>query len=815
MTSATSPINGHVKKSILFLNHYLPADKGTLWVTPNEMRDRLVHCGVYHSLTVDMVTNALRRSNNGEKILWKNEFGKVVYYVPSIYPKSSEQPNAQRFKAKGGREQRIQINPERNYFKSCADAKHHLERVNNALDELAEVEEERQQPDSEAPEEETQRQDTETSEEEMQQPVSETSEPETNVDVDFEHNMDMQMEQNVQREREPLIQQRESADLWQGPEISPLNSNIFMDCNKMDDFIRHATCHSAQCGMQLKLIERDTKQGAAVKQVWICPVCNKKLCLLNTNMVKTAVVDRDRKFSRMQPEINLRLAGSFGVGINMRKTLSFVGGKLGIKTPNPKSMMNLNKKVRGAINNVFEERIIENRREHNEMTRNAEGYEGDLKWKDKNGRTHSTCQSNTSQDGAGCKRSYGNKHNGKQAAFVVNSSVTRKPLFLKTSQTSCVRCTVALNKRIKAHEKGTGKVVTIDQYSQFSSDHKGHCFRNSNINPASAEYHLAADAARDLLLDEAGEYRGDELAIFCRRISADNDTRAPKNAIQEQVNIIGKAAEDKGEHNPDQGHTVKNANNKFYKTRDQNPSMGGARCVSNVRIKSFHTDLRKAIVECTNEGNNAAAQAKCLKQMYATIPHHSGDHSQCFQEKCCTYLKVKNANPAWTEEEVETEAAMRSLRHRGEYMSIGMKARKILEDVVKSMFNEKSIGRIAAGGCSNASEALFGTIVMFSEGKRLNLDQTDGWKAMAELAVCITGQGNRDKTHRQLSALLGIELTAAEIASLEKQAKKNEQDRKRLNGESAKNQRTKTSLMRAKVMGKDSSKKESYRSAQA
>eukprot|EP00984_Skeletonema_dohrnii_P007711 scaffold2826_cov78-Skeletonema_dohrnii-CCMP3373.AAC.1 len=160
------------------------------------MRDRLVHCGVYHSLTVDMVTNALRRSNNGEKILWKNEFGKVVYYVPSIYPKSSEQPNAQRFKAKGGREQRIQINPERNYFKSCADAKHHLERVNNALDELAEVEEERQQPDSEAPEEETQRQDTETPEEEMQQPVSETSEPETDVDVDFEHNMDMQMEQN-------------------------------------------------------------------------------------------------------------------------------------------------------------------------------------------------------------------------------------------------------------------------------------------------------------------------------------------------------------------------------------------------------------------------------------------------------------------------------------------------------------------------------------------------------------------------------------------------------------------------------------------
>eukprot|EP00984_Skeletonema_dohrnii_P008159 scaffold2992_cov83-Skeletonema_dohrnii-CCMP3373.AAC.8 len=305
MTKTKSPINGRVKRSILLLNHFLPPDKGALWVTPTEMRDRLVHCGVYNSLTVDMITKALKGCNTGEQLLWKNEFGKTTYYFPSKHPKTIEQPNAQRFKA-GGREQRVYINPERNYLTTCTEAAQHLERVNNALDELAEVEEERQQPDSaapeeerqqpdsEAPEEETQRQDTETPAEEMQLLDTETPEQEAGVEVDFatDTDTDMEMEHNVQME--PLIQQRESADLWQGPEISPLNSNIFMDCNKMDDFIRHATCHSAQCGMQLKLIERDTKQGAAVKQVWICPVCNKKLRLLNTNMVKTAVVDRDR-----------------------------------------------------------------------------------------------------------------------------------------------------------------------------------------------------------------------------------------------------------------------------------------------------------------------------------------------------------------------------------------------------------------------------------------------------------------------------------------------------------------------------------------
>ncbi len=72
----------------------------------------------------------------------------------------------------------------------------------------------------------------------------------------------------------------------------------------------------------------------------------------------------------------------------------------------------------------------------------------------------------------------------------------------------------------------------------------------------------------------------------------------------------------------------------------------------------------------------------------------------------------------------------------------------------------------------------------------------------------------QEKTHRQLSEILGIELTSAEIEIILKQAKRCEQDRKRLNGEDAKNQRMRTSLMRAAVMGKEAAKKTSYRRAQ-
>ena len=47
-----------------------------------------------------------------------------------------------------------------------------------------------------------------------------------------------------------------------------------------------------------------------------------------------------------------------------------------------------------------------------------------------------------------------------------------------------------------------------------------------------------------------------------------------------------------------------------------------------------------------------------------------------------------------------------------------------------------------------------------------------------------------------------------------KQAKRCEQDRKRLIGEDAKNQRMRTSMTRATVMGKEAAKKTSYRRGQ-
>ena len=94
-------------------------------------------------------------------------------------------------------------------------------------------------------------------------------------------------------------------------------------------------------------------------------------------------------------------------------------------------------------------------------------------------------------------------------------------------QTNYIRCTNALRKRIEA----TGEKITPDQIGRFSMKHKGVCYRNSKVAPAVAEEHQAVLAARDLLLDADGNYLGDDQAVFCGSIHADNDTRAPSAFI--------------------------------------------------------------------------------------------------------------------------------------------------------------------------------------------------------------------------------------------------------------------------------------------
>ena len=56
---------------------------------------------------------------------------------------------------------------------------------------------------------------------------------------------------------------------------------------------------------------------------------------------------------------------------------------------------------------------------------------------------------------------------------------------------------------------------------------------------------------------------GDDVAIFLDISVAGNDTWYPNKFIQSQLLTIGKPADNKAEHFPDLGHTIKNCRNEF------------------------------------------------------------------------------------------------------------------------------------------------------------------------------------------------------------------------------------------------------------
>ena len=86
----------------------------------------------------------------------------------------------------------------------------------------------------------------------------------------------------------------------------------------------------------------------------------------------------------MQPEINVRIAKAsrdHGVGI-IDKTIGFLSESLEIKISARSNLLRTHAKIKVGIRNVKEQRTEaeENLKEHNEVTRSLEKYNGDLVW---------------------------------------------------------------------------------------------------------------------------------------------------------------------------------------------------------------------------------------------------------------------------------------------------------------------------------------------------------------------------------------------------------------------------------------------------
>ncbi len=147
--------------------------------------------------------------------------------------------------------------------------------------------------------------------------------------------------------------------------------------------------------------------------------------------------------------------------------------------------------------------------------------------------------------------------------------------------------------------------------------------------------------AKSLLLDNWGNYVGNEIAIFGINISANNDTRAPSSFIREQKRIVGDTADGLADHSPDRGHVMKCNNNALFKLRKEDATLRGVHALTPKRIAMMNSDISATIDDYSKTGvGDPTAQKACLDQLAAIVPHHCGHHHLCKNERWCAYLKI-------------------------------------------------------------------------------------------------------------------------------------------------------------------------------
>ena len=108
-----------IRKAILPLNNTLPDDLACIWVTPEELHERLLRAGVSKTLPLSLVVDAIRRNNTDCCFLAKCPHNDVNYYRCKSYHLSDMNnscPGTQRFKKGVSHRQNRMQTCVRNYF---------------------------------------------------------------------------------------------------------------------------------------------------------------------------------------------------------------------------------------------------------------------------------------------------------------------------------------------------------------------------------------------------------------------------------------------------------------------------------------------------------------------------------------------------------------------------------------------------------------------------------------------------------------------------------------------------------------------------
>lgn len=215
------------------------------------------------------------------------------------------------------------------------------------------------------------------------------------------------------------------------------------DMKMLNAFIHEVSRHAATCSAPLDLTKLDKRYGAGIDETWTCCSCHETLLLRNCKWVRS-VKQRGRGYSRIQPDLNLKLAmGARVNSINLAKVIGLMQGAVGIKTMNRRNQKLIDLKVRDCISVLHEQRQEENLKKHVETCKEA-GYESFMfEYK---GNEFVITPGPGAMDGCGIKRAYNHQITGTETALIVQSGIAGVPLSVITSrvstESSSVHCPV-------------------------------------------------------------------------------------------------------------------------------------------------------------------------------------------------------------------------------------------------------------------------------------------------------------------------------------------------------------------------------------
>lgn len=412
-------LESKVYKLLLSLNSFYRSENMILWITIDELRERLVYSGVHPSLTTDMLQVALTRMNKGNSFMVKRKDGHTSFYRSALCLHESGAPLDQRTNLSTGYSKRLPILPDcRDYLKTHPDAVDKVEFINKALLQY--------QNDNTAYEQEQRRA------EKVKADQLKAAQDEAKKFSSNSSGSGSSISSSSNNGRDTTTS---APTIPFDPNVKGNDSNGIFNIPMLTEFIHSLTTHAAQCQSQINLEEINKKYGAGIIQHWKCPKCNKTLELRNCKWIRTNVVEEGRRESRSQPELNVRIVkGARENGVNLEKIHGLVSGTLGVKTSTRTNLRHADKKVRAAVDKLYHTRQEENLGKHVAASRQLAGHEPiEFEY---NGVKSKATPGAVSMDGGGAKRAYRQHITGAESGVIIQSEVVGLPLALAHSQVS-------------------------------------------------------------------------------------------------------------------------------------------------------------------------------------------------------------------------------------------------------------------------------------------------------------------------------------------------------------------------------------------